>query len=91
VGCCEHSFKNGGNLFTSRGILSFSTVSAPWSEFQEHVDLCGVKNDVYSRQRTLLITKADLSFPEYSKIVDKSPKLIKKACFVCQLSPDIGH
>lgn len=54
---------------------------APWSEFQEHVDLCGVKNDVDSRQRTLPISKADLSFPEYSKIADKSTKLIEKDLF----------
>jgi hypothetical protein len=66
TGSCEHGFKNAGNFFTSRGIMSFSTGSAPWSEFQEHVDLCGVKNDVDSRQRTLLISKADLSYPEYN-------------------------
>jgi len=69
---CKHGFKYAGNFFTSRGILFFPKRFAPWSEFQEHVDLCGVKKDVDSRQRTLLISKADLPFPEYTKIADKS-------------------
>jgi hypothetical protein len=51
------------------------------SKFQERVDLCGVKKDVDSRQRTLLISIADLSFPEYSKIADKSPNPLKKDLF----------
>lgn len=70
-----------GNFFTNRGILCFSKRFAPWSEFQERVDLYGVKNDVDSRQRTLLISKAGLSFPEYSKNADKSPKQIEKDLF----------
>jgi hypothetical protein len=81
AGSCKHGFKNAGNFFSSRGILCFSKRFAPWSEFQEHVDLCDVNNDVDSSQRNFLISKADLSFPEYSKIADKSTKLIEKDLF----------
>ena len=42
---------------------------------------CWLKDEVDSRQRTLLISKADLSFPEYSKVAAKSAKLIEKGLF----------
>jgi len=66
-------------LITEINILR-CTVSKT-SKLQEHFDLCGVKKDVDSRQRTLLISKSDLSFPEYCKIADKSPKLLEKDLF----------